>query len=68
MTSNQELKDLIEKARARGAIVEATLDQRALEVEGRQIISTVKVVGLRGVGNYPMSAIAAAERLREVLA
>lgn len=64
MTSNQELQDLISKARAKGAIVKVTFDAEADLNEGRQIIDTVQVAGLMGCGPSPMPAIAAAERLR----
>lgn len=66
MTSNQELNDLIAKARARGAVVKVTLDPVALHKEGREIIDTVQVSGLKGCGPFPMTALGAAERLRQI--
>lgn len=65
MTSNEELVNLIRRARWQGAIVTVTFDQKAQSEEGREIISTVQIAGLKGCGPHPMSAIAAAERLRE---
>lgn len=64
MTSTQELNSLIEKARAAGATVNVTHDAAAKSEEGRDIIETVQVIGLRGCGPHPMSPISAAERLR----
>ena len=67
MVSNEELKTLIRRAEARGAIVDIGYDHRAA-TEGRQVIDTVAIVGLKGCGPHPMSAVGAAERLRELLA
>jgi hypothetical protein len=67
MVSNEELKTLIRRAEAQGAIVEIGYDHRAA-TEGRQVIDTVAIVGLKGCGPHPMSAIGAAERLRGLLA
>ena len=68
MTSQKELRNLIARAEAKGAIVTVQLDESALESEGREIITRLNVVGLKGVGTHPMSPISAAERLREALA
>lgn len=67
MTSTQELRALIAKAEARGATITVTKCAWA-ELEGRDVIESVQVAGLRGVGPFPMGAVAAAERLRQVLA
>lgn len=64
MTDNAELNALIEKARARGAVVTVTLDPVAKRDEGRDVIDTVQVSGLKGCGPFPMTALGAAERLR----
>jgi hypothetical protein len=68
MTDQKEIRSLIARAEAKGAVVTVKIDQSALETEGREIIEEVQVVGLKGVGRYPMSLISAAERLREALA
>lgn len=70
MTSDKEIEALALRARHLGATVTIT---RTREIEdgrptGRNPIDTVQVAGLKGVGPFPMSPIAAAERLREVLA
>jgi hypothetical protein len=66
MTSQQELRDLIRRAQQAGAIVITTTCPAAV-LEGRDIITSVKVAGLPGVGPFPMATLTAAERLREVL-
>jgi hypothetical protein len=53
------LKELIALATARGA------DVRTTEFEGA--VSSVQVLGLRGVSTFPMTAVAAAECLRVAL-
>jgi ribosomal protein S10 len=63
-----DINALIEAARAKGATVLVSYDDEALRQEGRNIIETVTVIGLRGVGPLPMPEIAARERLMEVLA
>ena len=68
MTSNHELLELIAKARHMGAIVNVTHDQVAHIVEGREVIDSVQVIGLKGCGPHAMPPIAAAERLRELTA
>ena len=68
MTSQKEIRNLIARAEAKGAVVTVQIDEAALESEGREIIKTVHVLGLKGVGPHPMSLISAAERLREALA
>lgn len=65
-TCTAELDTLIARARAAGATVTVTYDLAAKLDEGRDIIETVQVVGL-GIGPHPMSALGAAERLREAL-
>ncbi len=55
-TSTADLKSLIALATARGATVHTTTDG--------DYISTVQVIGLPGIGHFPMAAIAAAEALR----
>lgn len=67
-TSNKELNALISKAEAMGATVQIGYDMDALICEGRSIICGVQVSGLKGCGPFPMSAITAAERLRELTA
>ena len=68
MTSQKEIRDLIARAEARGAVVTVQIDEGAFEEEGREIIEVVQVCGLKGIGPHPMSLISAAERLREALA
>jgi hypothetical protein len=68
MTSQIELRDLIARAKAKGAVVTVQMDQSAMESEGREIYLQVQVLGLKGIGPHPMSPISAAERLRAALA
>jgi hypothetical protein len=65
MTSEKELRELVEKARCMGALVEVAHDAHATATEGRQVIDMVRVVGVKGIGPFPMPAIAAAEALRQ---
>lgn len=65
-TCNKELAKLISKAESMGATVQVEYDLDTLIDEGRSIINEVQVSGLKGCGPFPMSAIAAAERLREL--
>lgn len=67
MTDNHELNELIAKARERGAVVTVTIDPVAKRDEGRDIIDTVQVSGLKGCGPFPMTALGAAERLRQIV-
>lgn len=67
-TCSKELRALISKAETMGAIVLVNYDMNALIGEGRSIITDVQISGLNGCGPFPMSAIAAAERLRELTA
>ena len=67
MIDNQGLKNLVVAAVGAGARIVTTYDVSALRDEGREIIDTVTVSGVSGIGPHPMSAIAAAERLREFL-
>lgn len=67
-TCSKELRVLISKAETMGAKVEVGYDMDALIAEGRSIITDVQVSGLKGCGQFPMSALAAAERLRELTA
>ena len=68
MTSENELLEVIEFARLRGAVVESEHDVRAWEDEGRVLIGTVRVAGLPGIGPHPMSALSATEALRRYVA
>lgn len=67
MTDDKEIEALVAKARAMGATVTILrqLEREAGRLTGRNPIQTVQVAGLKGVGPYPMSPIAAAERLRK---
>lgn len=67
MTSEQELLDLIEKASQMGADVNVTYCEHEKK-KGWNIIDTVQVIGIKGIGHYPMTPIAAAETLREYIA
>ncbi len=66
MISNNELLDLIERIRAEGATV--VVEQSRPDGEGRYLVETVTVAGVRGIGPYPMGPIAAAEAIRAALA
>jgi len=66
MTSNEELKHLIRRAESHGAVVDTTLCSQG-EREGRQIINSVTIIGLKGCGMHEMPALSAAEVLRSVL-
>lgn len=61
MTDRQELTALIAKAREAGAIVVPRMTG-----DGQHFF-TIRVLNLKGVGPCPMSPIAFAERMREVL-
>lgn len=67
MTSENELNDLVARARATGATVEVIHDKELYQREGRWITQFVRVAGLPGCGPHPMPAVTAAERLRECL-
>ena len=67
MTDNKELTELIARLKRNGVSVFITYDKRA-QAEGREIIDTVQVAGVFGIGPFPMSAIGAAEAMRRVLA
>jgi hypothetical protein len=67
-TCSEEIRGLISKAEGMGAVVHVEWDLDALIDEGRSIITEVQVSGLKGCGPYPMSAITASERLRELTA
>jgi hypothetical protein len=67
MVDQKDVRYWIQRARAAGATVTVEMDQQALKTEGREIICTVQVSGLEGVGPYPMTESGAVERLRAVL-
>lgn len=64
MVSQDEIVTLIKKARDMGAIVNVAYGSTAKKLEGRDIVSSVQVIGLRGFGPYPVGPIAFAERMR----
>lgn len=64
MTDRKELERLIHRATAYGAVV---IVDEGQDRDGRFSIETVRIVGLPGCGPFPMSAIGAAERLRELV-
>lgn len=66
MVSQEEIRDLIAKAKAKGAIVNVSFDRLAKKVEGRDIVSSIQVIGLNGFGHYPVGPIAFAERMRAI--
>ena len=66
MVSQEEIRDLIAKAKAKGAIVNVSFDRLAKKVEGRDIVSSIQVIGRKGFGPYPVGPIAFAERMREL--
>lgn len=68
MTDEKELRQLIQDIRDRGAIVTVTLDEAARLQEGRELIDSVQIEGVKGIGPHPMSPVAAAEAMREALA
>ena len=68
MTDDREIRILTEQIAQRGARVTLTFDSTALVREGRLTIETVQITGMPGVGPFPMGAIAAAEKMRALLA
>ena len=66
MVSQEEIHDLISKAKANGAIVNVGFDRMVKKLDGRDIVSSIQVIGLRGFGSYPVGPIAFAERMREL--
>ena len=66
MTSQEEIRALIKKARAMGAVVNVSYDRLIKQLEGRDIVSSIQVIGLNGFGHYPVGPIAFAERMREL--
>lgn len=66
MVSQEELCTLIKRAREKGAIVNVAYDRLAKKMEGREIVSSLQVIGLDGFGPYPMGPIAFAERMRAI--
>lgn len=67
MADMDEIRTLIAKAEAMGAIVNTVLDVDAW-MDGQEVYETVQVLDLKGVGPWPMSLIAATETLRKVMA
>lgn len=67
-TNSNEIAQLIRKAEAMGATVITELDLDSLLDEGRAVINTVQISGLKGCGPFSMPVVAAAERLRELTA
>jgi hypothetical protein len=68
MIDNAKLLELIERLRATGADVTVTMDAEAKASEGRELVATVQVAGVRGIGPAPMAPIAAAEAISAALA
>lgn len=66
MISQDELNTMVKQVRAKGAIVNVAIDRTIKRVEGRDIISSLQVIGLKGFGHYPVGPIAFAERVREL--
>ena len=64
MTSQEEIRALIKKARAMGAVVNVSYDRLIKQLEGRDIVSSIQVIGLNGFGPYPVGPIAFTERMR----
>lgn len=64
-TDNQELELLIRLIEDKGGIVTVTYEPND---EGRKLFGTIQISGIKGIGPYPMAPIAAAERMRAVLA
>jgi hypothetical protein len=60
MVDRRELETLIAKAKSAWASIEVERDETDHPI-------SIAVVGLRGVGPFPMAPIAFAERMREVL-
>lgn len=68
-TSTNDLMDIIENARAAGAVILVTYDEDAKLFEGRDIIESVQVIGgMKGIGPFPMPPLYAAETIRRVMA
>ena len=68
MHSESELQALIAAARFMGYTVELTYDEEARSKEGRDIIETVQVSGLKGFGPGAMSALYFVEKMRGIMA
>lgn len=49
-----------------GAIVNVGFDRMVKKLEGRDIVSSIQVIGLKGFGPYPVGPVAFAERMREL--
>lgn len=64
MVSQEEILAMIKRAREKGAIVNVAYDSAAKKLAGRDIVSSVQVIGLKGFGPYPVGPIAFAERMR----
>jgi len=63
MIGNDQLLAMIEAARNDGITILVTMDEDAKIFEGRDLIETVQILGLKGCGPLPMPCITAAERL-----
>lgn len=68
MIDQQQIKAIIRKARQHGATVTVTYDEDARREEGREIIESVAVANLPGVGPHPMGPIGAYEAISAALA
>ena len=66
MVSQDEILAMIKRAREKGAIVNVAYDSTAKKLEGRDIVSSIQVIGLKGFGPYPVGPVAFAERMREL--
>ena len=65
MIANSELSALIEEIKAKGATVVVNPEQNG---EGRWLIGSVQITGIKGIGPEPMGPIAVAEAIRDALA
>lgn len=63
MTDEKELMSLILQVMEIGGNVNVTYEEN----EGCMLIDTVQINNVKGCGPYPMSPIAAAEKMREIV-
>ena len=67
MQRQNGIRELIARAEALGAHIVTTSDEEARRLEGRDLIASVQVFGLPGLGPHPMPVLSAVERLSAAL-
>lgn len=63
-TDTRELELLIRRVKDKGGVVTVTYEAND---EGRTLFDTIQITGMKGIGPYPMTPIAAAEAMRRVV-